>query len=152
MRNCELSADRNQFAVEIYLPEGSGLEETKKITYELTGILEKEEKVTGVTSFIGCSSPRFHMSYAPVIAGKNFAQLIVNTESIEASLELLDKLAPVYSNHWPGAYVRWKQMDYLPVLIISFVVIACDVISVFIAVNSECHIASRVACGIGSKH
>ena len=108
-------ADRNQFAVEIYLPEGSGLEETKKITYELTGILEKEEKVTGVTSFIGCSSPRFHMSYAPVIAGKNFAQLIVNTESIEASLELLDKLAPVYSNHWPGAYVRWKQMDYLPV-------------------------------------
>ena len=108
-------ADRNQFAVEIYLPEGSGLEETKKITYELTGILEKEEKVTGVTSFIGCSSPRFHMSYAPVIAGKNFAQLIVNTESIEASLELLDKLAPKYSNHWPGAYVRWKQMDYLPV-------------------------------------
>ena len=108
-------ADRNQFAVEIYLPEGSGLEETKKITYELTAILEKEEKVTGVTSFIGCSSPRFHMSYAPVIAGKNFAQLIVNTESIEASLELLDKLAPVYSNHWPGAYVRWKQMDYLPV-------------------------------------
>ena len=108
-------ADRNQFAVEIYLPEGSGLEETKTIANELRNILENEEKVTGVTSFIGCSSPRFHASYAPVMAGKNFAQLIVNTQSNDASLEVLDKLAPIYSNHWPHAYVRWKQMDYLPV-------------------------------------
>ena len=108
-------ADRNQFAVEIYLPEGSGLEETKKIADELNAILKANEKVTGVTSFVGCSSPRFHTTYAPVIAGKNFAQLIVNTESNEASLELLDQLAPKYSNHWPNAYVRWKQMDYLPV-------------------------------------
>ncbi|MEE0869842.1 MAG: efflux RND transporter permease subunit, partial [Bacteroidaceae bacterium] len=108
-------ADRNQFAVEVYLPEGSGLEETRLIADELSAILKSNEKVTGVTSFVGCSSPRFHTSYAPVIAGKNFAQLIVNTESNEASLELLDQLAPKYSNHWPNAYVRWKQMDYLPV-------------------------------------
>ena len=108
-------ADRNQFAVEIYLPEGSGLEETKAIANELRTILKLEEKVTGTTSFIGCSSPRFHTSYAPVMAGKNFAQIIVNTQSNDASLEILDKLAPIYSNHWPNAYVRWKQMDYLPV-------------------------------------
>ena len=108
-------ADRNQFAVEIYLPEGSGLEETKAIANELRIILKQEEKVTGTTSFIGCSSPRFHTSYAPVMAGKNFAQIIVNTQSNDASLEILDKLAPIYSNHWPNAYVRWKQMDYLPV-------------------------------------
>ena len=108
-------ADRNQFAVEIYLPEGSGLEETKAIANELRTILKQEEKVTGTTSFIGCSSPRFHTCYAPVMAGKNFAQIIVNTQSNDASLEILDKLAPIYSNHWPNAYVRWKQMDYLPV-------------------------------------
>ncbi len=108
-------ADRNQFAVEIYLPTGSGIEETQRIANEMEDILKQDSKVTGVTSFIGCSSPRFHMSYAPVIAGKNFAQLIVNTESNDASLEILDKYAPKYSNHWPNAYVRWKQMDYLPV-------------------------------------
>ena len=107
--------DRNQFAVEVYLPEGSGMEETRLIADELSAILKANGKVTGVTSFIGCSSPRFHTCYAPVIADKNFAQLIVNTESNEASLEILDELAPKYSNHWPNAYVRWKQMDYLPV-------------------------------------
>ena len=108
-------ADRNQFAVEIYLPTGSGIDETERIADEMRDILQQNKKVTGVTSFIGCSSPRFHSSYAPVIAGKNFAQLIVNTESNEASLEILDEYAPKYSNHWPNAYVRWKQMDYLPV-------------------------------------
>lgn len=108
-------ADRNQFAVEIYLPAGSGIDETEQIANEMRDILKQNKKVTGVTSFVGCSSPRFHSSYAPVIAGKNFAQLIVNTESNEASLEILDEYAPKYSNHWPNAYVRWKQMDYLPV-------------------------------------
>lgn len=108
-------ADRNQFAVEIYLPEGSGLDETKHIADSIRDVLKQDERVVGVTSFMGCSSPRFHASYAPPIAGKNFAQLIVNTKGNQASLDLLDEYAPKYSNHWPNAYVRWKQMDYLPV-------------------------------------
>lgn len=108
-------ADRNQFAVEIYLPEGSGIDETKLIADSLQQVLQADERVVGVTTFIGCSSPRFHCSYAPPQAGPHFAQFIVNTISNEASLALLDEYAPHYSNHWPNAYVRFKQMDYLPV-------------------------------------
>lgn len=106
-------ADRNQFAVEIYLPEGSGIEETRQIADSLQHVLTKDDDITSVTTFIGCSSPRFHNSYAPPIAGPNFAQFIVNTTSNDKTLELLDKYAPIYSNHWPNAYVRFKQMDYL---------------------------------------
>ncbi|MBO4662066.1 MAG: efflux RND transporter permease subunit [Bacteroidaceae bacterium] len=108
-------ADRNQFAVEIYLPEGSGLDEASAIADSLCNILATDERVTGTTTFIGCSSPRFHASYAPIIAGKNFAQIIVNTQGIDETLALLDEYQPMYSNHWPQAYVRFKQMDYLPV-------------------------------------
>ncbi len=108
-------ADRNQFAVEIYLPEGSGLSETSAIADSLCHILEQDERVTGITTFIGCSSPRFHASYAPIMAGRNFAQFIVNTQGIDQTLSLLDQYQPLYSNHWPNAYVRFKQMDYLPV-------------------------------------
>ncbi len=108
-------ADRNQFAVEIYLPEGSGLSETSAIADSLCHILEQDERVTGITTFIGCSSPRFHASYAPIMAGSNFAQFIVNTQGIDQTLSLLDQYQPLYSNHWPNAYVRFKQMDYLPV-------------------------------------
>lgn len=107
-------ADRNQFACEIYLPQGAGLEETKAVTDSLCAVLNKDERITGITSFIGCASPRFHCSYAPPIAGKNFAQLIVNTTGLNETLDILDEYAPKYSNQWSNAYVRFKQMDYLP--------------------------------------
>ncbi len=113
-------ADRDQFAVEIYLPEGSGLNETKLIADSLRDVLMKDERVTGVTTFMGCSSPRFHTSYAPSMAGKNFAQFIVNTKGNDESLELLNDYMPKYSNRWPNAYVRFKQMDYLPVPIYEY--------------------------------
>ena len=108
-------ADRNQFACEVFLPAGAGLDETKAITEALRDSLSKDERVTSVTTFMGCSSPRFQTSYEPQLGGKNFAQLIVNTTSIETTFEMLNEYAPRLSNYWPGAYVRFKQMDYLPV-------------------------------------
>ncbi len=108
-------ADRNQFAVEIYLPEGSGLDETRVIADSIRNILQKDERVTSVTSFVGCSSPRFHVAYAPKMAGKNFAQLIVNTPDIKTTAAVLDEYQPKWSNHWPNAYVKFQQMDFLDV-------------------------------------
>ncbi len=108
-------ADRDQFAVEIYLPQGSGLDETRAVADSLYAVLKNDSRITGVTSFVGCSSPRFHTCYAPPQSGKNFAQFIVNTKGIDETLEILDEYAPKYSNHWPKAYCRFKQMDYLPV-------------------------------------
>ncbi|MBQ9295001.1 MAG: efflux RND transporter permease subunit [Bacteroidaceae bacterium] len=108
-------ADRNQFACEVFLPNSAGLEETKAITEALRDSLAKDERVTSVTTFMGCSSPRFHTCYEPQLGGKNFAQLIINTTSIETTFEMLNEYAPRLSNNWPGAYVRFKQMDYLPV-------------------------------------
>ncbi len=108
-------ADRNQFAVEIFLPEGEGLERTRAVADSMRHILEKDERVTSITSFIGCSSPRFQVSYAPQVGGRNFAQLIVNTPDIQSTFDVLNEYAPKYSNHWPQAYCRFKQMDFLPV-------------------------------------
>ena len=108
-------ADRNQFAVEIFLPEGEGLERTRQVADSLTHILKKDERILSVTSFIGCSSPRFQISYAPQMGGRNFAQLIVNTPDIQSTFDVLNEYAPLYSNHWPEAYCRFKQMDFLNV-------------------------------------
>ena len=106
-------ADRNQFAVEIFLPEGEGLEHTREIADSMRNVLRRDKRVTSVTSFIGCSSPRFQVSYAPQIGGRNFAQLIVNTPDIETTFGMLNDYAPEWSNHWPNAYVRFKQMDFM---------------------------------------
>ncbi len=108
-------ADRNQFAVEIFLPEGKGLEQTREIADSLYRVLKADERTLSITTFMGCSSPRFQISYAPQMGGRNFAQFIVNTPDNQTTLDMLDEYAPKWSNHFPEAYIRFKQMDFLPV-------------------------------------
>ena len=108
-------ADRDQFAVEIFLPDGKGLAETNELADSVRHVLAKDERVTGITSFIGCSSPRFMDAYAPQIAGNNYAQLIVNTQSDKATLDLLAKYQPQLGEAFPNAYVKFKRLDYLEV-------------------------------------
>ncbi len=108
-------ADRNQFAVEIFLPEGKGLEQTREIADSVYRVLKADKRTVSITSFMGCSSPRFQISYAPQMGGRNFAQFIVNTPDNQTTLDMLDEYAPKWSNHFPEAYIRFKQMDFLPV-------------------------------------
>ncbi|OJX56506.1 efflux RND transporter permease subunit [Dysgonomonas sp. 37-18] len=105
-------AERNQFAVEIYLPNGSSLEQTEVIAQDLEKILRKEKTVVSVTSFIGTGSPRFQTAYAPKVGGPNFAQFIVNTTSNEDTELLLDKYSTEYAYHYPNAFVKFKQLEY----------------------------------------
>ena len=108
-------ADRDQFAVEIFLPEGKGLADSEAICDSVRHTLEKDELITSITSFIGCSSPRFMDAYAPQIAGSNYAQMIVNTKDDKATLDLLAKYQPMLSETFPQAYVKFKRLDYLEV-------------------------------------
>ena len=108
-------ADRDQFAVEIFLPEGKGIAETREIADSLHHVLQQDEQVKCITSFVGCSSPRFMTCYAPQMAGRNYAQFIVNTTSHKATLDLLAKYQPQWSEAFPNAYVRFKRLDYLEV-------------------------------------
>ena len=108
-------ADRDQFAVEIFLPDGRGLAVTEQVADSVQHVLEKDEDIVGITGFIGCSSPRFMDAYAPQMAGSNYAQFIVNTKSDKATLKLLSKYQPMLSEAFPNAYVKFKRLDYLEV-------------------------------------
>lgn len=105
-------ADRNQFAVEITLPTGTDVDVTAQVADSLEHILRQDPRVVSIASFKGCASPRFQTSYAPQIAGTNYAQFIVNTTGIEATETLLDEYTPKYTDYFPGARVRFKQLSY----------------------------------------
>lgn len=105
-------ADRNTFAVEIHLTQGSTLKQTEAVADSIEQVLRADSRVTSVTSFIGTSSPRFHATYAPQMAHKNYAQFIVNTKDEKATIQLLREYGPKYEYAFPNAYVRFKQMDY----------------------------------------
>jgi multidrug efflux pump subunit AcrB len=104
---------RNQFAIEIYLPTGASLEQTAAVVDSMEVILKNDKRVKTYATFIGTSSPRFHTTYAPHMPAKNFAQFIVNTETNEAT-EVLLKEYEIYTNRFPQAHVRMKQLIMQP--------------------------------------
>ena len=108
-------ADRDQFAVEIFLPDGKGMAETELIADSVQHVLEKDDRIKSITGFIGCASPRFMDAYAPQMAGANYAQFIVNTKSDKATIALLAEYQPQLSEAFPNAYVKFKRLDYLEV-------------------------------------
>lgn len=105
-------ADRDQFAVEIYLPIGTAIEKTALVSDSVGNILRRDSRVLSVTSFVGCSSPRFHTAYAPQMGGTNYSQLIVNTRGNAETVELLDEYSEKYTNAFPEARVRFKQISF----------------------------------------
>ena len=113
-------ADRDQFAVEIYLRPDTPLDRTGAVADSVYRALRADDRVKSVTSFVGCSSPRFQMSYAPQIAGKNYAQFIVNTTSVGDTEAILDEYADAWADRFPEAYVKFKQLDYQNVPSLEF--------------------------------
>lgn len=127
-------SERDQFAVEIYLPKGTGLAETVQVADSVYTVLGSDERVRAITSFKGCASPRFQASYTPKQGGKNYAQFIVNTISNEATEQLVDEytarlseafLMPLSSSsswtpkcfrHWSIAFMGkiWTPCIVLP--------------------------------------
>ncbi|MDD3053372.1 MAG: efflux RND transporter permease subunit [Endomicrobiaceae bacterium] len=120
--------ERNQFAVEIYFPEGTSLEDNAKTTKEMARILSQDKRVTDVASFIGTSSPRFNTLYAPQIPAKNYSQLIVMTDTNKNTKKVLAEYDPKYRDAFPNAHVRWKELDFLPAAALIEIRISGDTI------------------------
>ncbi len=105
-------AAREYFAVEIYLENNAGLEQTEKVADSIQRLLTADRRVKSVTSFIGTGAPRFNAIYVPMLPGSNTAQLIVTTSSLRATEALLQECQQKYEHLFPGALLRFKQMDY----------------------------------------
>ncbi len=104
--------ERNQFAVEIYLPQGSPLEQTAVVSDSMEHILRRDPRVKSVTAFVGASSPRFHLVYAPNMPSSGYAQFIVNTTSAKATEAMLAEYTDKYAFYFPDGYIRFKQLDF----------------------------------------
>ncbi len=102
--------ERNQLAIEISLPDGYSLAQTDSIVKSMERVMSKDKRVLSYTSFIGTSSPRFHTLYAPNLPSKNYAQILVNTTTSETTEQILGDYQKKYSNAFPNAYVRMKQL------------------------------------------
>lgn len=103
--------ERNQFSVEIYLPNGYSLAQTDSVVKKMEKIMAADARILTYTSFIGTASPRFHTVYAPNLPARNYAQILINTTSEKTTEDILSEYQKKYSDQFPSAYVRIKQLN-----------------------------------------
>ena len=74
-------ADRNQFVVELRLPEGTHLDGTDAVARRLERDLLGRPEVASVSAFVGRSAPRFYYNLDQVPWSPHFGQILVETTS-----------------------------------------------------------------------
>ena len=108
-------AERDQFVVDVWLPEGWKVEATQAAVKRIEDVLHEEKEVVNYTSFIGSSFPRFYYNVNPQLPDKNYAQLLVSTESAEVTPKLVKELRPRLAQAAPEARVFLSELQQGPV-------------------------------------
>ena len=108
-------AERDQFVIDVWLPEGWKVEATQAAVARIEDVLRHEKEVVNYTSFIGSSFPRFYYNVNPQLPDKNYAQLLVSTKSAEVTPKLVRDLRPVLAKAAPEARVSLSELQQGPV-------------------------------------
>ena len=107
-------AERDQFVIDVWLPEGGKVEATDAAVRRIENVLRHEKDVVNFTSFIGSSAPRFYYNVNPQLPDKNYAQVLVSTESPEVTPGLVVALRPRLAEAVPDARVFLSELQQGP--------------------------------------
>jgi multidrug efflux pump subunit AcrB/outer membrane protein TolC len=105
------SAERNQFVVDVWMPEGSRIEATAAAMGRIEQQLAQNHEIVHYASFIGQSAPRFYYNVNPQQPDAAYGQFIVNTESQEATPGLVAELRTTLARVAPEALVIVKELQ-----------------------------------------
>lgn len=94
------TSDRPEVLVEVQMPYGSAIEQTRVATAKIEAWLSKQEAAKIVTSYIGQGAPRFYLAMAPELPDPSFAKIVVLTDSQAARETLKLRLREAVAGGW----------------------------------------------------
>jgi multidrug efflux pump subunit AcrB/outer membrane protein TolC len=104
-------AERDQFVMDVWLPEGAKIEATDATVRRIEAVLSKEKQVRMYASFLGESAPRFYYNVNPQAPAANYAQILVNTSSAKETPKLVERLRERLPDVAPEARVFVKELQ-----------------------------------------
>jgi multidrug efflux pump subunit AcrB len=93
---------RPQFMVDLWLPQGTHIDDTKKMVSSVEGYIKKQEHVTHTTSLIGRGGLRFLLTYQPEKQNSAYAQLLVDVDDPEKSDNLMKNIDVHLQENYPN--------------------------------------------------
>ncbi len=105
------SAERNQFVIDVWMPQGTRIEATDAVIRRIEKALAFNKEIVHYASFVGQSAPRFYYNVNPQQPDGAYGQFIVNTVSVEATSRLVKELRPSLAALTPEAMVIVKELQ-----------------------------------------
>lgn len=105
------SAERNQFVVDIWLPQGTRIEETGAVMRRMESYMKGRKEIEHFAAFIGQSATRFYYNVNPQQPDAAYGQFIVNNRSAKETPALVQDLRKTFPSVAPEAMVIVKEMQ-----------------------------------------
>ena len=105
------SAERNQFVIDLWMPQGTRIAATDEVMGRIERALRAHREVAHFASFVGQSAPRFYYNVNPQLPDAAYGQLIVNTQSEKTTPALVAELRDSMARTVPEALVIVKELQ-----------------------------------------
>jgi multidrug efflux pump len=107
-------SSRPEILVDLWLPEGSTIEQTDEQSRRFEARMMKEPGVASVTAWIGSGVPRFYLPLDQVFPQSNVSQSIVLPKDMAAREELRKRLPALLATEFPELRGRVKLLPNGP--------------------------------------
>lgn len=105
------NAERNQFVIDLWMPQGTRIEATDSVMKRIEGELLNDKEVDHIAGFVGQSSPRFYYNVNPQQPDPAYGQFIVNTKTVKGSTRLVADLRTRLARLVPEGMVLVQELQ-----------------------------------------
>jgi len=107
-------ATRRQFMIDYWTPEGTRIDQVSEDLRALEARLVADPRVIDASSFIGSGPPRFYLPVDPELPYETYAQIIVNTRTLDDVYGVIDDLEPWVAENLPRGMTRLRKFTAGP--------------------------------------
>ena len=106
--------DKQYFTLDVWLPEGTKIEETDRQVMEMSEYIRGQEETEIVSTYIGRTPPRYYLSNVSFGPQSNYAQILVKCKTSELSRQLHTRLQDSISLKYPEPLIKVNKFELSP--------------------------------------
>lgn len=106
--------DKQYFTLDMWLPEGTNIEETGRIASDMADYINKHEETEMVSTYIGRTPPRYYLSNVSFGPQPNYAQLLVKCRTSKESRKLHALLQDSIRLVYPEPLIKVNKFELSP--------------------------------------
>lgn len=106
--------DKQYFSVDVWLPEGTNINETDKLVGEMAEYIQQQPETEMISTYIGRTPPRYYLSNIAFGPQSNYAQLLVKCRTSKESRQLNALLQDSIRLKYPEPLIKVNKFELSP--------------------------------------